>query len=140
MHARMCVCVCVCVCMCVHVYMNREVSGEDFMEMEMEMVGWLCKHKKEEVCWGWNWQRWWQALPARGPHQTHRFLREKSTCVHEEPRGTLPALDKALMLGSLGSREIRAKLSLVWIYQWLYKATEHEDLRRGLCPSICGDW
>lgn len=24
-----------------------------------------------------------------------------------------------LMLGSLGSREIRARLGLVWIYQWL---------------------
>ena len=42
--------------------------------------------------------------------------------------------------GELESREIRAKLSLVWIYQWLYKATEREALRWGLCPSMSGVW
>lgn len=35
---------------CVHACRHREVGGEELMEMEM--VGWLYKHKKENACWG----------------------------------------------------------------------------------------
>ena len=54
-------------------------------------------------------------LASQSTHQTYRFLREKGIYVYEKPQKTVPALEKKILLGSIGSREIRAKLRLVWI-------------------------